>query len=136
LETDRPDIVVARLGAAGGAVEPAAFPFGLASALFFAPLSVLADPVVSASPEAGGDAAGPFVEAADATAIAEPGDFGCARAEAPKTNPRDNPKNKTFQYRIFDPLELAGRTELKTLDHGAAQFDSSKLQSSGNRKDF
>jgi hypothetical protein len=85
---------------------------------------------------AGGDTCLPLSGAAEVAEATEPVDFSCASAEPLNTNPRDNPKNKTFQNRIFDPLELAGRIERKTLDHGAAQFVPSKLQSLGNRKDF
>ena len=129
----RAGIDVPALGATGGGTAVAVV-LVLPSDLGLAPKSALdcAEPSVAPAAEA---AVGATV-AADEAEGAELGDFGCAKTGPSKSNHRDNPKNKTFQNLIFDPLELAGRTELKTRNHGAAQFAPSKLQSSGNRKDF
>jgi hypothetical protein len=64
----------------------------------------------SGAPATGGDIRGAAAGAADAAGATEADDAGCANAALPNTNPKDNPKNKAFQNRIFDPLELAGRT--------------------------
>ena len=82
-------------------------------------VDVACRPLSAVVEEAGADVAGVW-------AITEP----------EQSKHRDNPKNKTFQNRIFDPLVLAGRIERRTLDHIVAQFAPSKLQSTGNRKDF
>jgi len=123
-------------GAARTEVAPAASPFIPVSDLFFPSESDLDAAATPVAPAAGGDDCLPPSGAAAVAGATVPVDFGCASAEPLNMNPKDNPKNKTFQNRIFDPLELAGRIERKTLDHGAAQFVPSKLQSLGNRKDF
>jgi len=124
------------LGAAGAVVAPAASPFVPVADLFFPSASDLEGAATSVVLATDGDDCLPPSGAAAVAGATEPVDFGCASAEALNTNPKDNPKNKTFQNRIFDPLELAERTARKTLEHGAQQFASSKLQSPGNRKDF
>jgi hypothetical protein len=111
-------------GLVGGAVEVAGL-FVALSAVALVPIVALLAEVLEA---VGAEAAPGALEAAG---TADAAGLDCAATGPAEANIKTKPKYTTCQYRIIDPLVLAGRIENTT-----KQFVTSKLQSLGNRKDF
>jgi hypothetical protein len=90
------------------AVDKVAGLFAVLSALDFVPVA----PLFADTLEALGAAAVAELDAAGAT---EAADLDCAAAGPAEAHNKTKPKYTTCQYRIIDPLVLAGRIESKTM---------------------